>query len=84
MISLGPDLCSCILHRPDPSLLFRGPDLRRGFLRDLQGILHGLYRGSLRGLCGLGLCSRLFLCRPSLELLEQCLQLGGWSTSAWV
>ena len=64
MISLGPDLCSCILHGPDPSVLFHGPDLR-------WGILHNLYRGSLHGLCGPGLCPCLFLGRPSLELLEQ-------------
>ena len=66
LISLGPDLCSCIfiLHGPDPSLLFRGPDLRRG-------LLHRPYRSSLHGLCGSGLCPCLFLRRPSLELLEQ-------------
>ena len=64
MISLGPDLCACILHGPDLSVLFHGPDLR-------WGILHHLYRGSLHGLCGLGLCPCLFLRRPSLELLEQ-------------
>ena len=64
MMSLGPDLCACILHGPDLSVLFHGPDPR-------WGILHHLCRGGLHGLCGLGLCSRLFLCRPSLELLEQ-------------
>jgi hypothetical protein len=66
LISLGPDLCSCIfiLHGPDPSLLFRGPDLRRG-------LLHRPYRSSLHGLCGPGLCPCLFLRRPSLELFEQ-------------
>ena len=64
MISLGSDLCSCISHGLDPSVLFHGPDLRLGNLRHL-------YRGSLRGLCGLGLCPCLFLGRPGLELLEQ-------------
>ena len=64
MISLGPDLCSCILHGPNPSVFFHGADLR-------WGILHDLYRGSLHGLCGLDLCPCLFLRRPSLELLEQ-------------
>ena len=64
MISLGSDLCSCILHGPDLSVLFHGPDPR-------WGILHHLYSGSLHGLCVPGLCPCLFLCRPSLELLEQ-------------
>ena len=64
MISLRPDLCSCILHGPDLSVLFHGPDPR-------WGILHHLYGGSLHGLCGPGLCPCLSLRRPSLELLEQ-------------
>ena len=64
MISVGPDLCSRILHGPNPSVLFHGPDLRWGILRDL-------YRGSLHGLCRLDPCPCLFLRRPSLELLEQ-------------
>ena len=61
LISLGPDLCPCILRRADPLVLFPGPDLCRG-------LLHRPYR---RGLRGPGLCPCLFLRRPSLELLEQ-------------
>lgn len=64
MISLGTDLCPCILHGPGPSVLFRGPDLRWGLLR------HPC-RSSLHGLCGLDPCPCLFRRRPSLELLEQ-------------
>ena len=64
MISMGPDLCSRILHGPHPSVLFHRLDLCRG-------ILHNAYRGSLRGLCGLGLCPCIIFGRPSLELLEQ-------------
>jgi len=60
MISLGLDLCPCILHGPGSSVLFRGPNLRC--------LLHHPYRSRL---CGSGLCSCLFLGRPSLELLEQ-------------
>src|SRR6267142_580652 len=55
-ISLGPDLCPRIVYRPDVSVLFHGPDL-------CSGILHGLH--------GPDLCLCIFLCRPSLELLEQ-------------
>ena len=61
MMSLGPDLCACILHGPDVSVLFRGPNPRRGILRHP-------HRSSLRGR---GLCPCFFLRRPSLELLEQ-------------
>lgn len=64
MISLGSDLCSCILHGPDPSVLLHGPDRRRR-------ILHHRYGGSLRSLCRRGLCPCLFLGCPRLELLEQ-------------
>ena len=64
MISLGSDLRSCILHGPDLSVLFHGPDPR-------WGILHHLYGGSLHGLCGPGLCPCLSRRRPCLELLEQ-------------
>jgi hypothetical protein len=64
MILLRPDLCSCILHGPGPSGLFRGPDLR-------WGLLHRPYRCSLHGLCGPSLCPCPILRRPSLELLEQ-------------
>jgi hypothetical protein len=64
MISLRPDLCSCILHGPGPSGLFRRPDLR-------WSLLHRPYRSSLHGLCGPGLCPCPILRRPSLELLEQ-------------
>ena len=64
MISMGPDLCPRILYGPGPSVLFRGLDLGRGILRSL-------YRGSLRGSCGLGLRPCIFLGRPGLELLKQ-------------
>ena len=63
MISLGLDLCPCILHGPGSSVLFHGPSLR--------WLLRHPYGGSLRGLCGSGLCPCLFLGRPSLELLEK-------------
>ena len=72
MISMGPDLCSRILHGPDPSVLFGGLDLCWGILHNLyRGSWRGLYRGSLHGLCGLDLCPCIFLGRPGLELLEQ-------------
>ena len=72
MISMGPDLCSRILHGSDPSVLFGGLDLRWGILHNLyRGSWRGLYRGSLHGLCGLDLCPCIFLGRPGLELLEQ-------------
>jgi len=61
MMSLGPDLGARILHGPGPPLLLHRPDLRRGILRYPDG----------RGLSGSGLCPRLFLCCPGLELLEQ-------------
>jgi hypothetical protein len=61
MISLRPDLCACILHGPDLSVLFHGPNPR-------WSILHP---GSLHGLCEPGLSPCLFLGRPRLELLEQ-------------
>ena len=72
MISMGPDLCPRILYGPGPSVLFRGLDLGRGILHNLyRGRWLGLYRGSLHGLCGLGLRPCIFLGRPGLELLEQ-------------
>ena len=61
MISLRADLRACILHGPDLSVFFRGPDPRRGILRHP-------HRSSGRGR---GLCPCFFLRRPSLELLEQ-------------
>jgi hypothetical protein len=61
MISLRADLCACILHGPDLSVLFHGADPR-------WGILHP---GSLHGLSGPSLSPCLFRGRPSLELLEQ-------------
>ncbi len=64
MISMGPDLCPRILYGPGPAVLFRGPDLGRG-------ILHNLYRGSLRGPYGLDLRPCIFVGRPGLELLKQ-------------
>ena len=72
-LSLGPDLCPRTLHGPDLSVLFHGPDLCRGILRNLcRGILHNLYRGILHGLNGPDLCPCIFLGRrPSLELLQQ-------------
>ena len=69
-ISLGPDLRSRIVHRPDPSVLFRGLDLCRGILHNLyRGSL--LYRGGLHGLYGLDLCPCIFLGRPGFEFLQQ-------------
>jgi len=64
MMTLGPDLRARILNGPDPPLLFHRPDLRRSILRYPDG-------RSLHGLPGSGLCPRLFLRRPGLELLEQ-------------
>ncbi|HET7160705.1 MAG TPA: hypothetical protein VFI62_17025, partial [Burkholderiales bacterium] len=60
------------MHGPDPSLFFRGLDLRRSFLREpCRGILHGLDRWEiLRRLGRFGLRPRVFLGRPGLELLE--------------
>ena len=71
MISMGPDLCSRILHGPYPSVLFHRLDLCRG-------ILHNLYWGNLRGLYGLDLCPCIFLGRPGFELLQQ--GFGCWLT----
>jgi hypothetical protein len=61
------------LHGPDLSVLFHGPDLCRGILRNLcRGILHNLHRGILHGLNGPDLCPCILLGRrPSLELLQQ-------------
>ncbi len=67
MILPGPDLCPCILHGSDVSVLLHGPDL-------WSGILHNLYWGILYGLDGMyghDLCPYIFLGRPSLELLQQ-------------
>ena len=69
MMSLGPDLCACILYGPNLSVFFHGPNPRRGILRHP-------HRSSLRRA---GLCPCLFLCRPSLELLEQ--GFGEWLAS---
>jgi hypothetical protein len=69
MTTLRPELRACILHGPDPPLLFNRPDLRRGILRYPDG-------RRLHGSPGSGLCPRLFLRRPSLELLEQFLSDG--------
>jgi hypothetical protein len=60
MISLGLDLCPCILHGPGSSVLFRGPNLRC--------LLHHPYR---RRLCGSGLCPCLFSAAQAWKLLEQ-------------
>lgn len=61
MMSLRTDLRACILHGVDPSVLLRGPRLRRAILRHT-------YRRSLRGP---DLFSRFFFGCPGLELLEQ-------------
>src|SRR5258706_13881531 len=68
----GPDFCPRIVCRLDVSVLLHGPDLCSGILHDLclvldLGILSGLY--GLFVLFGPDLC--IFLCRPSLELLQQ-------------
>src|SRR5258707_5364557 len=70
-ISLGPDLCPRIVYRPDVSVLFHGPDLCSGILHDLCLVILDLGLGILYGLHGPDLCLCIFLCRPSLELLEQ-------------
>ena len=61
MMSLGTDLRACILHGLNPSVLLRGPRLRRAILRHPYG----------RSLRGPGLFPCLFFGRPGLELLEQ-------------
>jgi len=85
-ILIPPDLCSRILRAPDVSVLWHGRDLCRGILHGLL-ILRGRFLGILNGLYGLcrrilylcrrilaglnGLCPRILLGRPSLELLQR-------------
>ena len=66
------DLCPRILHGPEVSVLFHGPDFWSGILHNLcWGILYGpdLCPRILHGLYDQ--CLRIFVGRPSLELPEQ-------------
>ena len=80
----GPGLCPCILLAPHLcSGIFQGPNLCSGIMlgpRMCAGIFHGpdlrsgiydLCLVILYGLHGPDLCMCIFVCRPSLELLEQ-------------
>ena len=66
----GPDFCPRIVCRLDVSVLLHGPDLCSGILHDLCLVILDLGLGILYGLHGPDLCLCIFLCRPSLELLE--------------
>jgi hypothetical protein len=70
-IMLGPDLCPRIVYRLDVPVLLHGPDLCSGILHDVCLVILDLGLGILYGLHGPDLCLCIFLCRPSLELLEQ-------------
>src|SRR6267378_1437337 len=67
-VMLGPDLCPRIVYRLDVPVLLHGPDLCSGILHDVCLVILDLGLGILYGL---HMCLCIFLCRPSLELLEQ-------------
>ena len=79
-MSLGSDLSPRILYGPEVSVLLYGLGSCRGILLHnlCGGILHNVGLGILYGLYGHDQCPRIFVGRPSLELIQQ--GFGWWLT----